>query len=92
MTPEDFRKQGYALIDWIADYLEGVERFPVASAHPPGWVRSGASVPLAPGRSPTCAGWWSAGPSAAQTRLSSGRSGRKRATADDGPDEDGGSR
>jgi sigma-70-like protein len=54
--------------------------------------RSGASVPPAPGRSPTCAGWWSAGPSAAQTRLSSGWGGRKRATADDGPDEDGGSR
>lgn len=39
MTPEDFRKQGYALIDWIADYLEGVERFPVASTREPGWVR-----------------------------------------------------
>ena len=39
MTPEDFRKQGYALIDWIADYLEGVERFPVASTTEPGWVR-----------------------------------------------------
>jgi len=39
VTPEDFRKQGYALIDWIADYLEGVERFPVASAAEPGWVR-----------------------------------------------------
>ena len=23
MTPEEFRRQGYALIDWIADYLEG---------------------------------------------------------------------
>ena len=39
MTPEDFRKQGYALIDWIADYLEGVERLPVASTTEPGWVR-----------------------------------------------------
>jgi aromatic-L-amino-acid/L-tryptophan decarboxylase len=39
VTPEDFRKQGYALIDWIADYLEGVERFPVASTTEPGWVR-----------------------------------------------------
>ena len=36
VTPEDFRKQGYALIDWIADYLEGVERFPVASTTEPG--------------------------------------------------------
>jgi aromatic-L-amino-acid/L-tryptophan decarboxylase len=39
VTPEDFRKHGYALIDWITDYLEGIERFPVASPHPPGWVR-----------------------------------------------------
>jgi len=39
VTPEDFRKQGYALVDWIADYLEGVERFPVASTAEPGWVR-----------------------------------------------------
>jgi aromatic-L-amino-acid decarboxylase len=39
VTPEDFRKQGYALVDWIADYLEGVERFPVASTTEPGWVR-----------------------------------------------------
>jgi aromatic-L-amino-acid decarboxylase len=39
VTPEDFRKQGYALIDWIADYLEGVERHPVAAAVEPGWVR-----------------------------------------------------
>ena len=31
VTPEDFRKHGHALIDWIADYLESIERLPVAS-------------------------------------------------------------
>jgi aromatic-L-amino-acid/L-tryptophan decarboxylase len=40
MTPEEFRKHGYTLVDWIADYLEGVERHPVASPVEPGWVRS----------------------------------------------------
>jgi len=36
MTPEEFRQAGYALIDWIADYLEGVDRFPVGSPVAPG--------------------------------------------------------
>ena len=40
MTPEDFRKQGYVLIDWITDYLEGVERHPVSPPLEPGWVRA----------------------------------------------------
>jgi aromatic-L-amino-acid/L-tryptophan decarboxylase len=40
MTPEEFRKHGYTLVDWIADYLEGIERYPVASPVEPGWVRS----------------------------------------------------
>jgi aromatic-L-amino-acid decarboxylase len=40
VTPEDFRHHGHALIDWIADYLEGVEQWPVASPVEPGWVRS----------------------------------------------------
>ncbi len=39
MTPEEFRSNGHALIDWIAEYLEGVERFPVASSVQPGDVR-----------------------------------------------------
>jgi aromatic-L-amino-acid decarboxylase len=40
MTPEEFRKWGKALVDWIADYREGVERYPVLSRVAPGEVRS----------------------------------------------------
>jgi aromatic-L-amino-acid decarboxylase len=40
VTPEDFRTQGKALIDWIADYLEGVDQYPVGSAVRPGDIRS----------------------------------------------------
>jgi aromatic-L-amino-acid decarboxylase len=50
MTPEEFRKQGYALVDWITDYLEGIERHPVASPVEPGWVRS--QLPAAPPTEP----------------------------------------
>jgi aromatic-L-amino-acid decarboxylase len=38
--PFDFRKHGHAMVDWIADYLERVESFPVQSTVAPGWVRS----------------------------------------------------
>ncbi|MBM3265421.1 MAG: aspartate aminotransferase family protein, partial [candidate division Zixibacteria bacterium] len=40
MTPEQFRKQGYAVIDWIADYYERVETFPVLSQVAPGDIRA----------------------------------------------------
>src|SRR5262249_43554748 len=40
VTPDEFRKQGYALVDWIAEYQQAVERHPVASKAAPGWVRS----------------------------------------------------
>ena len=50
MTPEEFRKQGYALVDWITDYLEGIERHPVASPFEPGWVRS--QLPATPPTEP----------------------------------------
>ncbi|MFZ4721394.1 MAG: pyridoxal-dependent decarboxylase, partial [Ilumatobacteraceae bacterium] len=40
MTPEDFRTHGHALVDWIADYLEHVEQFPVGSQVQPGEIRS----------------------------------------------------
>ncbi len=46
MTPDEFRTNGYALIDWIAEYLEGVEQFPVASQVQPGDIR--ASLPAHP--------------------------------------------
>jgi aromatic-L-amino-acid/L-tryptophan decarboxylase len=51
VTPDDFRKQGYALIDWIASYIEGVERFPVTNpALQPGEIR--AALPAHPPTSP----------------------------------------
>jgi hypothetical protein len=42
----DFRKHGHAMVDWIADYLEGIERFPVQPRVEPGWVR--AHLPASP--------------------------------------------
>jgi aromatic-L-amino-acid/L-tryptophan decarboxylase len=43
MTPEEFRRQGKAVVDWIADYYERVESFPVMSQVKPGAIR--ASLP-----------------------------------------------
>ncbi len=39
MTPDDFRRHGHALVDWIAAYLEDVERHPVQSSVEPGEIR-----------------------------------------------------
>src|SRR5262245_41848036 len=38
MNPDDFRKHGHALVDWIADYFEQVERYPVLSRVAPGEI------------------------------------------------------
>jgi tetratricopeptide (TPR) repeat protein len=38
MTPEEFRQRGRAAIDWIADYMERVEKLPVLSQARPGQV------------------------------------------------------
>jgi aromatic-L-amino-acid decarboxylase len=46
MTPDEFRRHGRAVIDWIADYLERVEDLPVASTSRPGDVR--AALPALP--------------------------------------------
>ena len=50
MTPDEFRTHGHALIDWIAEYLEGVEQYPVASQVQPGDIRAALPEhpPLAP--------------------------------------------
>jgi aromatic-L-amino-acid/L-tryptophan decarboxylase len=40
MTPEEFRKHGHALVDWIAEYLDGVERYPVSPPVQPGDIRA----------------------------------------------------
>jgi aromatic-L-amino-acid/L-tryptophan decarboxylase len=39
MTPDEFRRHGAELIDWIATYLEGVESLPVQSPAQPGEIR-----------------------------------------------------
>ncbi len=40
MTPEDFRKWGHALVDWLADYQGRVATLPVQSPMRPGEIRS----------------------------------------------------
>ncbi|MFI5232759.1 MAG: pyridoxal phosphate-dependent decarboxylase family protein, partial [Gemmatimonadales bacterium] len=50
MTPEEFRKQGHAIVDWIADYRRDVAAFPVMSPSAPGDVRR--ALPAAPPAGP----------------------------------------
>lgn len=46
MTPEDFRRHGHAMVDWIAEYYSRVESLPVLSQVEPGQIR--ASLPAQP--------------------------------------------
>ncbi len=46
MTPEEFRRAGHELIDWIADYRQRIEQLPVRAQVAPGQVRQ--SLPAAP--------------------------------------------
>ena len=41
MAPDDFRRHGHAVVDWIADYLARVETLPVLSQVKPGEIRAG---------------------------------------------------
>ena len=50
MTPDDFRTQGKARIDWVADYLETIEQRRVTSTVQPGEVR--AQLPEHPPAAP----------------------------------------
>ena len=43
MTPDEFRRNGHAVVDWIADYYAKIESFPVLSKAKPGEIR--ASLP-----------------------------------------------
>jgi aromatic-L-amino-acid decarboxylase len=47
METADFRRHGHALVEWIADYLEHVERYPVLSRATPGDIAAAlpASAP-----------------------------------------------
>jgi aromatic-L-amino-acid decarboxylase len=40
MTPDEFRRHGHAVVDWIADYYSRIESFPVLSHVEPGQVRA----------------------------------------------------
>ena len=40
MTPDEFRRYGRQVVDWIADYYERIETFPVLSQVEPGAVRA----------------------------------------------------
>jgi len=40
MSPEEFRRRGHAVVDWIADYHSRIESFPVLSQVQPGQIRS----------------------------------------------------
>ena len=46
MTPDDFRHHGKEMIDWIADYYEHIEQYPVLSQAAPGSIR--AALPPEP--------------------------------------------
>ncbi len=46
LSPSEFAAAGHALIDWIARYLDEIDRYPVLSRAAPGDVR--AALPAAP--------------------------------------------
>jgi aromatic-L-amino-acid decarboxylase len=46
MTPQEFRRYGRAVVDWIADYYERVESLPVLAQVEPGQIR--AALPPQP--------------------------------------------
>jgi aromatic-L-amino-acid decarboxylase len=46
MTAEEFRRHGHAVVNWIANYYERIETFPVLSQVQPGEIR--ASLPPNP--------------------------------------------
>jgi len=46
LNAETFRRHGHEVIDWVADYLENVEKYPVLAQVAPGDIR--AQLPPAP--------------------------------------------
>ena len=46
LSPDEFRAAAHSAVDWIADYLEHSERYPVRSAVAPGAIR--AQLPASP--------------------------------------------
>jgi aromatic-L-amino-acid decarboxylase len=50
VTPEEFRRLGYQIVDWVADYRAGLEGRPVMPRVDPGAIR--AALPAAPPEDP----------------------------------------
>jgi len=46
MDPREFREHAHAVVDWIADYLAGVDELPVLPALEPGELRG--ALPAVP--------------------------------------------
>src|SRR5581483_3941602 len=46
MSPEEFRKWGHAVVEWLAEYQQRVEKLPVLSQVEPGQIRR--SLPASP--------------------------------------------
>ncbi|HEV7701239.1 MAG TPA: pyridoxal-dependent decarboxylase [Pyrinomonadaceae bacterium] len=40
MPDDEFRRYGYQLVDWIADYFHNIETFPVLSQVEPDWLKN----------------------------------------------------
>ncbi len=50
MTPEEFRRHGHAIVDWLADYQARIRELPVQARSEPGEVK--ALLPAAPPQGP----------------------------------------
>ena len=50
MTPEEFRRLGHQVVDWVADYRERAARLPVMSQVTPGAIKS--QLPASPPQVP----------------------------------------
>ena len=49
-TPDEFRRHGHEVVEWVARYLETMEERPVQSPMEPGWVRE--QLPPSPPEAP----------------------------------------
>jgi aromatic-L-amino-acid/L-tryptophan decarboxylase len=46
MSPDEFRKYGHEIVDWVADYLENIDKYPVLPKVKPGDIRK--QLPVSP--------------------------------------------